>query len=165
MTRPERGASPLVAGVVLLVAMGLVMVLACTQTDDDTDPDAAPPSLAITDPVVAEPAGPNTALYLTIENDGAGADSLVAARTEVAERVELHETRADDDGLMAMHHLDRIDLPGESVVRLQPGGLHVMLFEVDDLVAGDVVEFELELERSGTVIVEAVVESYAAIHD
>ena len=164
MTHPDLRLAPFRRGLAVLLALGLVMVLACAESDDDTSPDA-PPGLVITDAVMAEPAGPNTALYLTIENSGAGHDSLVAVRTEVSDRVELHETRPDDDGRMVMHHLDRIHLPGESVVQLVPGGLHVMIFDVDELSEGDVVEVEVEFERSGTVILEAMVESYATIHD
>ena len=162
MTRLDRRIAPLVGGLVALMLLTLGM-FACTEADDDPTL-VAPPSLTITDAVVAVPAGANTAAYLTITNDGAGGDRILSAGSTIGARVELHETRADDDGLMRMHPVDSVELPAESEVRFEPGGLHIMVFDVAELVDGDLVELELEFERSGPVTLEAVVATYTSIH-
>jgi periplasmic copper chaperone A len=162
MTRLDRRIAPLVGGLVALMMLAVGM-FACTEADDDPT-SVAPPSLMISDAVVAVPAGANTAVYLTIDNSGAGGDRLLSATSTIGARVELHETRADDDGLMRMHHVDAIELPAETEVHLEPGGFHIMVFDVVELSDGDLVEIELEFERSGPVTLEAVVATYTSIH-
>jgi periplasmic copper chaperone A len=70
-------------------------------------------------------AAPNSAVFMEFENPGP-AGALVAAHSPVAETVELH-AHTDDGGVMRMRPVDRIDLPSRERVRLEPGGLHVML--------------------------------------
>lgn len=134
------------------------LVLGAAACGDDDGDDGAP-SIRVEDAVVPAPAGANGALYLRLINDGDGADRLLGATTDVAEEVELHETVAGDDGLSRMVHVDEIEIgPGETV-ELTPGGLHVMLLDVEPLEEGDTVTVDLELERSGTLTFDAQVGS------
>lgn len=149
-----------------LVLGAVVLAVAAGGCSGDEQAGTEPaPAITVADAVIAVPAGANTAMYLTIENAGGDDDRLVAASAPIADRIELHETRAGDDGLMQMHHLDDIEVAAGAEVRLQPGGLHVMVFDVDRLEEGDVVDVELEFERSGTMSVEAVVEPYTDLGD
>ncbi|MFP3905598.1 MAG: copper chaperone PCu(A)C [Acidimicrobiales bacterium] len=162
MTRTRRRPAPLglVVGTLVLVATA---VGGCSG-DEQAGTEPAP-AITVTDAVIAVPAGANTAMYLTIENAGGADDRLVAARAPIADRIELHETREGDDGLMQMHRLDHVEVAAGSEVRFEPGGLHVMIFDVVALDEGDVVEVELEFERSATMSVEAVVEPYTDLGD
>ncbi|NIR58361.1 MAG: copper chaperone PCu(A)C, partial [Gammaproteobacteria bacterium] len=77
------------------------------------------------DPAVA--GQPMAAGYLTIRNEGETADRIVAARTDVAERVEFHAMRMADGG-MRMTPLETVEAPPGGEVVFAPGGAHLMLF-------------------------------------
>lgn len=79
-------------------------------------------------------AGGNTAVYMRLTNRGRGGETLVGGRTEVAQRVELHEAVLQTeirDGrptqVMRMQQLPAIAVPAGEEVELRPGGLHIML--------------------------------------
>jgi periplasmic copper chaperone A len=55
--------------------------------------------------------------------------ALVAVASPIAARAELH-SMALEDGVMKMRPLERIELPAGQAVKLAPGGLHVMLFDL-----------------------------------
>ncbi|MCL7982678.1 MAG: copper chaperone PCu(A)C [marine benthic group bacterium] len=92
----------------------------------------------------------NSAAYLIIRNLGKAPDRLIGATFEGARRVEVHETRIDDDGLAMMQAAESIVIPAGAEVRLEPGGLHVMLMGLErSLVSGEEVELTLLFENSG----------------
>lgn len=64
--------------------------------------------------------------YLTLRNDGATADRLVDASTDVAEMAHLHQS-IKENGVEKMRGVEGIDLPPHATVMLKPGGYHVML--------------------------------------
>jgi len=127
------------------------MAVACTES----------PGIQVGSAVIAEPAGANTALYFEIENIGTEPDHLIGARTDVAS-AELHRSFSES-GQMHMEHVASVEVGGGEVVVFEPGGLHVMLFDVDRLQAEQVVTVVLELEIAGDLEVEATVKPYAAI--
>ncbi|MEE2001130.1 copper chaperone PCu(A)C [Alkalimonas sp. MEB108] len=69
-----------------------------------------------------------TAGYLTLHNHSEQARQLIAVQSDAFARVELH-THTHVDGMMRMVQVDAIDIPAAGKVSLQPGGLHLMLFE------------------------------------
>jgi copper(I)-binding protein len=54
--------------------------------------------------------------------------------TEAAVRVEMHDSRMHG-GMMTMKPLDAVDIPAKTVVRFEPGGRHLMLWNVNPGVA------------------------------
>jgi periplasmic copper chaperone A len=72
------------------------------------------------------PGQPNSAAFMVLHNTANTAHSLVSAESSVANVVELH-THVMEGDMMLMRQIDKIDLPAGGDVRLQPGGLHVML--------------------------------------
>jgi len=106
--------------------------------------------------------GANGAAYVTIRNDGVEGDALVAAASDAAARVELHETVKDGD-VMKMRRVEAIDLkPGESRV-FKPGGEHMMMFDLKQpLKEGDLVKLTLVFEKAGPIEIEGTVEPIAA---
>lgn len=136
----------------IVLALGLA---ACGDDTNGAGGEGGQSEIAVTDASVVFPSGANSAIYFTIENTGTGADRLVAARADVGDTM-LHETR-EEDGLMTMHHVEAVDVgPGETV-SFQPGGLHVMIHDVEPLAEGDRVDVELDFEQAGTIEVEAIV--------
>lgn len=113
------------------------------------------PALEVTDARIGRPTGPNAALYLTVTSGSD--DSLIAASTAVAQRVELHESSMSAEGTMTMQPVEAFPVPASGSLVLEPGGLHLMLVEVEPLEVGDTVEVQLEFADAGTVDVTAQV--------
>lgn len=68
-------------------------------------------------------------------------------------------TMAGGSEMMKMRPVEKIEIPAESTVKLEPGGLHVMLFDLKkDLAAGDTVEVTLTFSGAGETTVTAEVE-------
>ena len=101
----------------------------------------------------------NGAAYLSVTNSGA-ADRIVQASSPQAARVELHTHDMDGEGVMRMRQVEAIDLPAGETTALQPGGLHIMLLELESpLVEGDTFPLILTLEEAGAVELEVQVEA------
>jgi copper(I)-binding protein len=93
-------------------------------------------------------AGQTTAgayVELTSDRDAA----LVAVGSPAAGRAELHAMTIEA-GVMRMRPLPRIELPAGRSVRLAPGGMHIMLFDLKQpLKSGDKVPLVLSVQPSG----------------
>ncbi|MUJ24011.1 copper chaperone PCu(A)C [Aliivibrio fischeri] len=71
----------------------------------------------------------NSAIFMTIKNNGDKDRTLVSATTSAANKVELH-TVVKSDGMMKMREVDSMTIAKDSETVLKPGGLHIMLFEL-----------------------------------
>ena len=73
------------------------------------------------------PAGQSGAAFMRIENTGPADDRLIAARADIAERVELHTHLIDDIGTMRMMEVEEgFPIPAGGSYLLERGGDHVM---------------------------------------
>ncbi|MEN3026965.1 MAG: copper chaperone PCu(A)C [Chlorobiota bacterium] len=100
----------------------------------------------------ARPAGKAipSAAYGVIVNTGTRADTLLEAATAQAGRTELHETVRDATGRMQMRKIERIVIPARDSVVLRPGGLHVMLYDLQQaLRPGDTLRLRLRFAQAG----------------
>lgn len=88
-----------------------------------------------------------SAAYMQIQSD---ADArLVSASSPAVPRVEVHEMKMDGD-VMRMREVKAIELPKGKPVSLQPGGLHIMLMNLQKpIAAGDVIPLTLVIESGG----------------
>lgn len=103
------------------------------------------------------------AAYLTVVNQGAQDDRLIGVSTPVADAAMLHKSVMDENGVMKMRPLEAIDVPAGGEVKLEPGGMHVMLMGVHQpLKAGDHFPMTLSFERAGDVAVTVHVADAAA---
>lgn len=146
--------------VAVLAALVLLMaaVSACGSSDESGET-----TFSVTNAVVPVAAGANTALYFELTNTGSKTDSLIEARTDVANEVEIHQSSQDSSGMMKMQEQDEVKVnPGETV-DFEPGGYHIMLLEADELTEGDTVEVELLFKSSPALTVEATVVTYADV--
>ncbi len=111
---------------------------------------------------VAEPAtGERTAMYATITNNGDAEDELIAVSTPAAGIAEIHRT-VDDSGTMRMEKVESVTVPAGATVRLAPGGYHVMLMDLKDLLwAGDHIDVTLHFRRMGEIAVRPKVVEYS----
>lgn len=118
---------------------------------------AGSPSITVSDVRAPEPAGPNGAVHLTLRNDGDGDDRLVSAGSDVAGRVEIHESTMAD-GTMSMQQVDGVDIPAGGTAVLESGGFHIMLIDVrEDFAEGDTFDLTLSFETSDDQTVTAEV--------
>ncbi len=79
---------------------------------------------------------------------GRSPSTLVSITSPVAGRVELHST-AMEGGVMKMRPVGRIELAAGKTVRLEPGGLHAMLIDLQrPLKPGEKVPLTLTIQRA-----------------
>jgi copper(I)-binding protein len=92
--------------------------------------------------------------YFTITNKGAVADTLIAARTPAAARVEFHRTLIEG-GMAKMRSSSSILIAPGSTVVAEPGGLHLMLLELKaPLAEGTSVPLVLTFASAGEVTIQ-----------
>ena len=98
------------------------------------------------------------AVYLSILNDGGKPDRLLGARTDVAEKVEIH-TGSMEKGKMTMKPVEGgIEIPAKGKFAFETGRYHIMLIRLKrHLNEGDKFKMVLEFEKSGLLEVEAEV--------
>lgn len=146
-------------GNVLLAAL-MLTVPGLTQADPLQ-------GLTLHDPWVREmpPVADRSAGYVRIENSGSSDRALIAAESELFERVELHESREGEDGTMRMIHHDQIALPAGETTALEPGGYHIMLIDrIGEPLSeadGDDVPIRLHFDNGESAEVEAPVRRHA----
>lgn len=104
------------------------------------------------------PNAPVAAGFLTVTNTGENDDRLVAARSDVAGRVEIHEMAMDGDVMKMRELADGLPIPSGETVVLQPGGIHLMFMELKKpLVEGATVDVTLVFGNSGEIEVTLVI--------
>jgi copper(I)-binding protein len=104
----------------------------------------------------------NGGAYVSIRNSD-GAERLLSASGDIAERVELH-THLVEGGIMKMRPVEAIDLPANGSVDMKPGGLHIMLMGLKaPLKPDDEFELILHFAKAGDVAVEFEVGAVGAM--
>ena len=101
--------------------------------------------------------------YLKITNNGTAADRFVAAKSDVTDRVEIHEMSMSDS-VMKMRPLPNgLEIkPGETV-ELKSGGYHLMFMDLKQpLKPGDTFKATLQFEKAGTLDVDFSVRALGA---
>ncbi len=101
--------------------------------------------------------GGNSAVYFRIRNGGDREDTLYAAESDVAEKVEIHETYKTEKGLMGMRHVPFVVIPAGGEILFKPGGYHVMLINLKrPLKEGDRITLVLRFKVAGEVVLKDV---------
>lgn len=104
----------------------------------------------------SSPAGaPNGAVFGLLVNLSEEADTLISARTDAAEVVELHETIMGEGDVMQMRPVEGgLEIAPQGYLELTPGGLHIMLINLTQpLVAGGSFDLLLNFEHLGEISV------------
>jgi copper(I)-binding protein len=87
------------------------------------------------------------AVYMQLRS--AKAARVVGVKTPAARRAEIH-TSSHEGGVMRMRKLPALELPAGQSVALEPGGNHLMLFDLRrPLKTGERVKLTLVIERAG----------------
>lgn len=99
---------------------------------------AAPPVLAGGEDVVIEDAWSRASIgtsrpgvaYMTLHNAGAEPVVVAGLRTDLAMMPMIHATSTDAQGVTRMSHMEAVEIPTGETVALEPGGLHLMLMDL-----------------------------------
>lgn len=107
----------------------------------------------VMDPWIRE-APPNAkalGAFAILHNGSDRVRTLVAARSNAADKVELHATVMEHH-VAKMVAQEKIEIAAGSEVKMQPGGLHIMLIGPKQVLkAGDRVEVVLEFDDGATL--------------
>lgn len=113
----------------------------------------------------APPVAKVLAAYGRLCNDTDADIVIEGVAAEGFARAEVHRT-VEKDGRTSMRHLRSLTVSANDCVALEPGGLHVMLFDpAGPLRAGDTVSFIFSLAGRDPVTLTAPVERQQDHHD
>lgn len=97
--------------------------------------------------------------YMTLKNTTGEALTLSHITSSVSKRIEIHE-HTMDEGMMKMRQRENLVIPANSSVTLQPGGLHLMVFELEQsLTAGHTVSLTLHFSEGESLAINVPVNS------
>ncbi len=119
---------------------------------------AQAPALVVQDAWTRQVPGSDVAaVYLTVRNPTTTPITVVGVETTVASHAMIHETRTDS-GQSRMRPHEQLVVPAGQSVKLEPGGLHIMLHGMTrPAVVGQTVPLTLLLADGGKVPVAALV--------
>lgn len=101
------------------------------------------------------PTATTSAVFVSLSNNGEQAVSLLSASTPRAGKVELHDMIMEGD-VMKMRQIEKITIPAHGQTILQPGSLHVMLFDLDSaLKEGEQLEVTLNFSNQQSLVISA----------
>jgi copper(I)-binding protein len=132
-----------------VAAFALTASLAAAQT----------PTVTVHDAWVREPMGGRnmTGAFAVVENTSATAKAIVAASSDISDKVELHEMK-NENGMMRMSPVKKMEVPAKGKLELKPGSFHVMLFEVKKKISdGEKISLTFTFDDGSKVTTEAQV--------
>lgn len=107
------------------------------------------------------PGTSHSSSYMEIENKGKSTITLLGASSKASPRIEIHQ-HTMVDGMMRMRKINSIDIKPNERVKLQPSGLHLMLFDVEKpLKAQQSIELTLNFSNNVSVTIPTSVYSPA----
>jgi len=100
------------------------------------------------------------AAFMMIVNTGEADDRLVSVTSDVADRVELHTHKVDDNGVAKMIHVEEgFVIPAGESHMLQRGGDHVMFMGIKEpFEQGATIPVTLTFEQAGEVVIDVPVD-------
>ena len=120
---------------------------------------AAADLVTVVEPYVrlAPPNAPATAAFMVIKNAGDKDVKVVKADNPASKATELH-THLNENGVMKMRPVAAIEIKSKGEATLKPGGLHVMLINLNaPMKEGDVVPITLTFDDGSSKKVDAKV--------
>lgn len=101
----------------------------------------------------------NSVAYMTINNMTDKEYVMIGASSlDTANNVELHKSFVDEKGVSRMSSIDKVVIPANSTVTMDPGGIHIMLMDLkNNLKVGDKISIDLKFEGMDPLTVQAEV--------
>lgn len=91
------------------------------------------------------------AAYFELSNTSSHEVELSSIASGAARHTMFHRVE-NVDGVMKMRHVNKINVPANSMVEFRPGALHVMMMGVGALEEGTELEFEIVLGSGETIV-------------
>jgi len=102
--------------------------------------------------------GETAAVYLTIHNHSASDDELIGATSTVADAVEIHESKMEND-IMQMRMVTSVPIAADEEIVFMPGSFHIMLVNIkEELVLGEHIGLILHFKNHEEIVVEVHIE-------
>jgi periplasmic copper chaperone A len=99
------------------------------------------------------------AVYFSVKNSGAKEDKLMAVSSSVAASVEIHETQTVK-GVMQMRQVASVSCPAGATLKIEPGGLHVMLLGLKQpLLDGSKMDLTLRFRDAGVLSIQVPIQN------
>jgi copper(I)-binding protein len=96
----------------------------------------------------------NTAGYIKLTNTSDKAITIVAAKSDVAKKTEIHDMKMEN-GAMSMFQIPELTIKAGETVELRPGGKHIMMMGLNGpLKEGQTVNVTLTMKSGESVSVE-----------
>ncbi len=103
-------------------------------------------------------AGANTAVYFLIKNPGSQPARLLAVQSEISGSSEIHQSSITGNQIARMEPRSFVDVPPRNEIRFEPGGLHVMLLDLErPIQEADRFDLTLTFEVQGELTVPVTV--------
>lgn len=115
---------------------------------------SAAPAISLSTAFVPQPTGGRTVGFLLIRNNG-GRDRLISARTSAGGRIAF--AAPVRSGSSSLHIVPSVPIPADSIVRFDPGGLHLLITGTGRLPGGKDITLTLRFAHAGAVSVTAQV--------
>ena len=143
-----------------VAALALLASVAAAQTP----PVLGAKPLVVQDAWVrATPPGADiAAAYMTLRNTGTTPITVTGVESPIAGHAMIHETKVEG-GQSKMRPHEQLAIAPGATVKLQPGGLHVMMHDLKQpLTVGEKVPLVIQLSGGGTVEATATVRPLTA---
>ena len=130
----------------ILSAIVLIMLLSNVSTGMGRSPKFPNISIEAQEAKLSPMIIGSASVFMNISNTGDIEDVLTGARVDIPDTVaEIHDTK---DGKMVK--VEKVSIPLKDIVKLKPGGLHIMMFHMpEDIKEGFEFKMHLFFERSG----------------
>lgn len=118
---------------------------------------AAADMVTVDEPYVrlAPPNAPATAAFMVLKNAGEKDVKVLKADNPASKATELH-THLNENGVMKMRPVAAIDIKSKGEAVLKPGGLHVMLINLNaPMKEGDIVPITLTFDDGSSKKIDA----------
>ena len=97
-----------------------------------------------------------TAVYLSFFNNSEVDVEIKSFSTDIAGRVEMHDVRVSDD-IVKMFEVTNVKIKAESELFLQPGGKHLMLFDLKKLNDKETFTLNIKLKNKKILVTKIMV--------
>ena len=105
--------------------------------------------------------GENGGVYFELHNHGSTPDELTSVSSDVADAVEIHESKMEGD-VMKMEMMTSLPINAYADMTFEPGGLHVMLVNLhQELKLDDEFEIVLHFKDHEDITVHVIVKDTA----
>lgn len=140
-----------------LLIGGFTALLSACDTNHSTD--TANSTVTVEKPFTrSTPPGQKVAgAFMLLKNNTAADIDLIQASSNVSGITEIHETSMQN-GVMKMQHIGKITIPAHGSAELKPGGLHIMLMQLQQqLKEGAVITINLKFSDQSSQTIEVPV--------